>query len=165
MKKITNFFKATACIICFTVLMNSVNAQSWPPSSISGSGTAGDPWKITSIRELTRLATYVNAGNGSQTAGKYYMLMNDIAFDYSIEVPKGKSEFFIYPNPTSSHITISSEKDFHTLEIMDLLGRVVYTQVNNGNNTTLNVSGYGNGIYFIRITTENGLEIKKFVKK
>jgi hypothetical protein len=83
--------------------------------------------------------------------------------DYPSE-PNRMSKFSIYPNPTSGNITISSERDFHTIEIVDLLGRVIYVQPNNGNNITLNISGYSNGIYFVRIITENGKEMQKFVK-
>jgi len=47
---------------------------------MGGSGTAGDPWQITTTAQLENLASYVNAGNGSQTAGKYYKLMNDLVY-------------------------------------------------------------------------------------
>ena len=77
----------------------------------------------------------------------------------------GKSTFSIFPNPTLSNITISSEKHFYAIKIVDLLGKVVYSQPNNGNNITLNVSGYSNGMYFVRIITENGTEMQKIYKK
>ena len=84
--------------------------------------------------------------------------------EYIVEQNRNAT-FSIFPNPTSSHITISSEKDFHSIAIVDLLGRVVYAQTNNGTHSTLDVSSYCNGVYFVRIITENGAEVQKFVKR
>ena len=84
MTKITNFFIAIACIVCFSARTNSVNAQSWPPAGMNGTGTASAPWEITTITQLINLAAYVNAGNGSQTAGKYYKQMNDIDYNDNV---------------------------------------------------------------------------------
>ena len=97
------------------------------------------------------------------SCGKQMSLIEKQEKDYIAE-QNGKSTFSIYPNPSSSHITISSEKHFHIIEIIDLLGRTVHSQHNNGNNT-INVSGFRNGIYFVCIMTENGAEVQKFVKK
>jgi hypothetical protein len=76
-----------------------------------------------------------------------------------------KSGFFVFPNPASGNITISSESDFHALEIVDLMGRVVHSQTNNENNTTLNIANFSDGLYFVRIITETGAEVQKFVKR
>jgi len=78
--RFTNFFSVVACITCLLITSNA-NAQNWPPlQGIGGLGTSGDPWQITTITLLEELALYVNAGNGPQTAGKYYILINDISY-------------------------------------------------------------------------------------
>ena len=43
-----------------------------------GTGTQLDPYQICTAQDLADLATYVNAGNGNATSGKYYKMMNDI---------------------------------------------------------------------------------------
>jgi len=43
-----------------------------------GIGTINDPYEICDAQTLFNLAAYVNAGNGDSTAGKYYILTNDI---------------------------------------------------------------------------------------
>ena len=83
MIKIRNFFKAIVCITCLTVFMNNANTQPWPPAGMIGNGSSGNPYQITTITQLANLALYVNAGNGSQTAGKYYKLMNDVDYKNS----------------------------------------------------------------------------------
>ena len=116
--KITNFFIAIASIICFTVQINSVSAQTWPPSGMNGSGNQGDPWQITTITQLMNLATYVNAGNGSQTAGKYYKLMNDIEYNYAVGNAYGWSP--IGNNPTNNAI-FQGNFDGNGKEIINLM--------------------------------------------
>jgi len=48
------------------------------PCSPPGTGTQTDPYKICTAQDLADLATYVNAGNGNNTSGKFYKMMNDI---------------------------------------------------------------------------------------
>ena len=85
--------------------------------------------------------------------------------DNSFTVQNGKSTISIFPNPTSNHITISSEEDFHFIEIFDMVGRIVHSQMNYEKTITLNVSNYGTGMYFVRIISKNGAKVQKFVKK
>ena len=54
-----------------------------------------------------------------------------------------------------------------TVEIYDVYGR----QHNNisasqqGNETNINISNLNNGVYFVRVKTENGEMVKRFVKE
>jgi len=57
----------------------SLNGQSWPPDGMAGDGlSAATAWQITDTSQLRTLADYVNAGNGTNTNGKYFKLMNNI---------------------------------------------------------------------------------------
>jgi hypothetical protein len=78
MIKFSKFFKVVACLTCLVITIN-VSAQ-WPPTGINGNGTQNTPWEITTITQLEALSVFVNTGNGSQTAGKYYKLMNNIFY-------------------------------------------------------------------------------------
>lgn len=57
-----------------------------------GDGTsAATAWQINAAEQLAFLADYVNAGNGNQTAGVYYQLMNDLDLNgYTNWAPIGK---------------------------------------------------------------------------
>jgi hypothetical protein len=76
-----------------------------------------------------------------------------------------KISFSIVPNPASSLITISAVNNFHTVEVVGFLGQTIYSQSNIGNKSTLDVSNYANGVYFVRIISENGVSVNKFVKQ
>jgi len=81
----------------------------------------------------------------------------------------GKSAFSIFPNPTSGELQVmivgQAYNDIIGVEIFDVLGRAVYSQPNNGTHITLDISGYSNGVYFVRIMTADGVEVQKIVKK
>ena len=77
MKKITTIL-LTVCFTFFLIVqITNMQAQTWPPAGMQGSGTSESPWKITTAEHLAALAAYVNAGNGNVTSYKFYKLMND----------------------------------------------------------------------------------------
>jgi PKD repeat protein len=65
----------------------------------------------------------------------------------------------LYPNPTTGLITITNNKLglIKDIYIYNVLGEFVTDK--------LDLSQQSNGIYFVKITTENGMEIKKIIKK
>jgi hypothetical protein len=74
--------------------------------------------------------------------------------------------FSIVPNPAKDKIIISAENNFNTVEVINFLGQTVISQSNDNNTTVeLNVSNLTNGVYFVRITSEKGTNVKKFVKQ
>jgi len=69
----------------------------------------------------------------------------------------------LYPNPTSSLITITnSENIINTIEIISFTGKVIFTK---NNNTTkkiiIDISNFESGIYLIKI---NNKSVKKLIK-
>jgi Secretion system C-terminal sorting domain len=73
-----------------------------------------------------------------------------------------KDKFSISPNPTNSTLTIQTQEKIKTINIIDLLGRK--TNITNFENNKIDVSNLQNGVYFLEIETENGLQTQKFIK-
>jgi poly(3-hydroxybutyrate) depolymerase len=72
--------------------------------------------------------------------------------------------FKIFPNPASSVLNIQSDKSGdYDITIIDLMGRVVYTQ--NGINGAISVdlSGVKTGNYLVRLTQNNNSGIQKLI--
>lgn len=76
-----------------------------------------------------------------------------------------KEGFSIAPNPTTGNVKITAGDHFHTIEVVNFLGQTVISQPNAGDEATLDVSTLTNGVYFVRIISENGTSVKKFVKQ
>lgn len=81
----------------------------------------------------------------------------------------------VYPNPANDKLFVainsssSKESSKHSLkfEMLDMSGRIIMkTEENVMKKTyTINISNLDNGIYFLRITSELGTSIHKFIKK
>jgi hypothetical protein len=92
------------------------------------------------------------------------------------EIAAEKEEMKIYPNPVGSQLTvISNQFAVNTIEVMDVLGRVMLNLSNQINSTSkiehqkeiqIDISDLANGIYFIKATNEKGnVSVGKFVKE
>ena len=76
------------------------------------------------------------------------------------------TSFKLFPNPTTGILTITAINNFNTVEVINFLGQKVISQSNlNSVENTLDVSTLTNGVYFIRITSETGTAVQKFVKQ
>ena len=72
-----------------------------------------------------------------------------------------KTQIKIYPNPAKDQINISSEKSIQSIEIYDILGRLVKTETK----SNINVSQLAKGNYILKIKTGNQEIIEKFIKE
>ena len=75
----------------------------------------------------------------------------------------------LYPNPAKEYVDIRVDGDVNVtgMEVYDVYGKVVRTVVGANNNTSIriNVSDLSAGMYLVRVTTEQGVVTKRFVKK
>lgn len=71
----------------------------------------------------------------------------------------------IFPNPTTSFVTISStEIDDFEVQITDLSGKKVSTQNVVSNQTEIDFSNYANGVYMLSILKNNQVQTFKIIK-
>ncbi len=73
----------------------------------------------------------------------------------------------LYPNPANEYVDIQVDGNLivTAMEVYDIFGKVVRTVPATGFPTRINIAGLANGMYFVRITTPEGLVTKKFTKK
>ena len=78
-----------------------------------------------------------------------------------------KSNFIIYPNPTSGNFTVETNKPNSTesidISVYDQLGRKVHQKPNAGSIEQLDLTEQGKGVYFIKIQVGNEFFNKKLV--
>ena len=84
----------------------------------------------------------------------------------------GLNDLAIYPNPASDKLytELSTDKAGKiTFQVLDLTGRVVATEIVNHFGGELkhetSVTGFANGMYFMRVSTETGDVTRKFIVK
>jgi len=68
----------------------------------------------------------------------------------------------IYPNPATEIVNVQSDFTILDIEVMNFLGQTVYTQRSVDMKTTkINVSSLQAGVYFVKVTTQQGVRAVK----
>jgi hypothetical protein len=108
------------------------------------------------------------------TNGSYACIINDgtcsdtsscIAVKLTTGIEqKGIDKLSVYPNPVKDRLTIKLNKNqFVQLDILDVSGKKVMTSTTF--NSALDVSNLAKGMYSIRVVTQSGVRVGKFVKE
>ncbi|MBL7887565.1 MAG: T9SS type A sorting domain-containing protein [Flavobacterium sp.] len=125
---------------------------------------------------LFKIRTSSNLVEGNSVAKRA-----DIFFDYNAPIDTGMANttfevlnnsvfelddtISIYPNPTSSIININGNFNIKTIELYDVQGRLLQTQLLDEIQTSIDISEKSNGIYFLKITSDKGSKVEKIVKE
>jgi hypothetical protein len=83
------------------------------------------------------------------------------------EVKEEKIELSVFPNPAKDEIIISSNQTGNNVQITvtDITGREILSQKKLTANCKLNTLSLNPGIYFIKVTSDKGSVVKKFIKE
>jgi hypothetical protein len=72
----------------------------------------------------------------------------------------------LYPNPNLGEFTIDLNNGLvKTYEVSDLTGRIILTGSSAKDKINVNIAPYANGVYFVKIKSEDTVEIIKVVKQ
>ena len=117
------------------------------------------------------------------TAGTYYFIFNNatpiVATASSLRLDSVSmtsvlgtndflsSNFSVFPNPVKNVINFSNDANavVSLVEMTDLNGRVIKSQKVNATEGQISVSDLATGMYMMKITTDQGVAVKKIVKQ
>ena len=74
------------------------------------------------------------------------------------------ASFNVYPNPVNDKLYVETLTQTLTVEIYDIYGRQ-QSMVNGQQSTVIDVTNLNSGVYFVKVVTENGESVKRFIKK
>lgn len=74
-------------------------------------------------------------------------------------------DFKVYPNPTTDVLNVSAANNISKIELYNIVGQKVRTQVVDDTQSSINVSDLQNGIYMMEVTIENAKKAYKIVKQ
>ncbi|OUS01914.1 hypothetical protein A9Q86_04490 [Flavobacteriales bacterium 33_180_T64] len=120
--------------------------------------------------------------NGFWTAGTFINIASPYEFtgsatDYGVgfwdtlldvEDFDGITKFAITPNPASLNlnVTIPSHIENATIKVFDLLGKkVIERDISNLQTISINVSKWNTGIYIVKISSDDIIQTKRFIKQ
>ncbi|MBL7930282.1 MAG: T9SS type A sorting domain-containing protein [Bacteroidia bacterium] len=150
-------------VICegdqITLTGNGANTYSWSTSTnfISGPTAVVNPVVNTSY---TVSGTDVNG------------CKNSIVYALTVNICEGLAEngmisgLSVYPNPTNGLLNIElNNASFKSVQVMDLTGKVVANANGNSKITEVNMNNLANGVYYVKIKTDNASSVIKVVKQ
>ncbi|MBA3971489.1 MAG: T9SS type A sorting domain-containing protein [Bacteroidetes bacterium] len=109
--------------------------------------------------------------NGTNTGDQVFLSNLLIQEDLTASIASYASEIgmVIYPNPAQEKLyvkTIDAYENIGTLEIIDISGRIIktinYEKLSQGK--SIDITDLPGGVYVLRIHSDNGIGIKKFIK-
>lgn len=75
------------------------------------------------------------------------------------------SELNIFPNPATDNLSIEANEQITEVNIYNIIGVSVYNEQCTNNNLNVNISEFNSGVYFVKVKTENGETVKRFIKQ
>jgi hypothetical protein len=135
----------------------------------TGGGTGGVLMKIIPKNTIISGNTLSNNANvffdynapiGTNTASTLYLNLT-----LNIEDIKTDSSINIYPNPAKNFVNINANSIIQSIQLYDAQGRLLQIKYQDKNQTNLDISARAKGIYFLKITTDNGIKIEKLIKE
>jgi Leucine-rich repeat (LRR) protein len=71
----------------------------------------------------------------------------------------------VYPNPTNGIVTVNCNNSIKSVQLYDVQGRLLQTNLVNENETTIDVSTKSKGVYFLKILSDKGMKVEKIVRE
>lgn len=85
---------------------------------------------------------------------------NNFILTTGLNASKQSNQISVYPNPNSGNFVVETKEKI-TIELFDVFGKtILYQQISEGK-TKIDISGYANGIYFLKTDKTNYLKIVK----
>ena len=156
----------------------NANVNSW---NVQYRPAAGGQWTqvtvstnsytITNLTGKTDYEIQVQANCGDGNLSDWSASVTAQTTDVGI-VNYLENSITLFPNPANDVVNVQCTMNNVQLEnvvVIDVYGKVVRTVVGANNYspmpTRINVSGLANGMYFLRVTTDEGVATKTFIKK
>ena len=131
-----------------------------------------DRWEWFPLKKNTE---FIAIAQGKNTKGEWGEITK-VEFITTVEEkpenPDGNIEiaennFNIYPNPVNDRLYIETESEIEEVVVYDIFGRCQNLKISETQKlrNSINVTELNSGVYFVKVVTEKGEAVQRFVKK
>ena len=113
--------------------------------------------------DFTNEVTYVVATEDNQDIKNWKVIVeNEVSISSNLDM-----DVVIYPNPATNtlFIELGKTKNTTTVNILNVTGEVVHTEILESNISQINIDDLKVGLYFVKIQNNNNTYITKLLKK
>lgn len=97
------------------------------------------------------------------TNDAFIFLLDDVQYTgTTTSIEESNIASSVYPNPASDFVTFVTESNINKVEIFNVVGQLIYSNVETNNQVMVNVRDFSNGVYIAKIYTNNGVSTQKF---
>ena len=149
---------ATSWTIYYRVHGNE--AAAWNQQTVTT-----NPYTLTNLEGYTEYDYQVVANCADGETSEPSDIVTERTTNVGVEDYEA-SNIDVYPNPTTGMVQVSSSKfQVSGVDVYDVYGKLLNTLSACGNEVEVNLGDYAAGVYFLRISTEDGVVTKRIVKK
>jgi hypothetical protein len=150
----------TACTNGSTISLSGTPAG----GTYTGTNVSGAVFTPANAGTFTPVYTYSNAAaNCAGTATTSIVVSVCTGLNNAGSVLKGLS---VYPNPTNGIVNIELNNGLNkNVTVTDINGKIVYSTNSASDKMNVNLSGYSQGFYFVKIDSDGKTEIIKVLKQ
>lgn len=76
-----------------------------------------------------------------------------------------QAQFVVYPNPATNVVTISGQQDITAVQLIDMMGNLVYEMTANSKQLTIATSDLQAGVYILAVTAADSTTRQTFIKQ
>ncbi len=179
---------STAGCVSSNTAVSSVTVNASPTPSISSSATNGTICAGQSVSLTVNGATSYSWNTGASTAvivvspsvtttytatgttngcSNIATLVQGVSPCTGIQTTNSKQlAISVYPNPSNGNFTIELANGLaKVINVTDITGRVILTTTSSLDLVNVNISTLSNGIYYIKVASDNKAEVIKVVKQ
>lgn len=133
-------------------------------TSVFNETLQSDQWEQRSINisgDFAGQNVYV-AFRNYNTTDIFLMKIDDINVTSGTGIENHELNATIFPNPANNVLNINANSNINRVEVYNMMGQMVGSYNVNDVNTQISTTSFANGVYTVKIATENGMSTQKF---
>ena len=153
----------TRTLICLketaTITASGANSYSW------SSGAATSSIVVSPTIDLTYIYTAVGTDSNNCTGTTTQTLA--VSKCTGLEKTLAENNLVnVFPNPSTGVFNIElNSSNVKEIQVIDLTGRLIYTDKSNSNKVSINLNAYPAGVYYLKVSADHSVKTIKLIKE
>lgn len=112
------------------------------------------------------MSIFFNFGTDGATAGEKTYYFDNASYGAALgNLSFEAAKIAMYPNPATTSLSITAEDNINSILVFNLIGQEVMNMKVENKTTVINVSNLNEGIYLVKVISDDKVSTSKFIKK
>ena len=152
---------STSMCVGETVTLQAGGASTY--EWLSGSIYVQNAQAVVSPNTTTTFTLTGTDANGCTNTANITLSVNACT---GLNTISNNSDLKVYPNPSKGEFTLELATSFDkTIEVVDFTGRLLQSNKTNSSKVNININNYANGIYYVKVLSNNTVNVIKVIKE